>query len=131
MDKHTLQRWITGREFRVGKSHRPFAKLPLVNRVRKIAERKRNYTLCERIDLTRARNFRVQERSEDLLSGSVVLPVIGKRGIGNDVGIAIASFDYTDKEGDDHSVIAICAYEITGVLRKEREVRKVLIIPMI
>jgi hypothetical protein len=131
MDKHTLQKWITGSELRVSKSHCPFAKMPLVNRVKKIAERKQNYSLCEKIDLTRARNFRVQESSEDFLCASVVMPVLGKRGIGNDVGMAVASFGYMDKEGDDHNLIAICAYEITGVVKKERKLRKVLIIPMV
>jgi hypothetical protein len=131
VDKHTLQKWVAGGELRVRKSHRPFAALLLVNRVKKIAERTRNYTLSEKIDLTRARNFRVQESSEDTLSASIVLPVVGKRGMGNDVGMAIASFDYTDGEGDDHHVIAICAYEVTGVVRKERELKRVLMIPVV
>ncbi len=131
MDKHTLQKWVAGSELRVRKSHRPFAAVPFVNRVRKIAEQKRNYTLAEKIDLTRARNFRVQESSEDILSASIVLPVIGKQRVGSDIGMAIASFDYTDHEDDDHHVIAICAYEVTGVVRKERELKRVLVIPVV
>lgn len=131
LDKHTLQKWVAGSELRVRKSHRPFAALPLVSRVKKIAEQRRNYTLSEKIDLTRAKNFRVQESSEDMLSASIVLPVVGKRGMGSDVGLAIASFDYTDHEDDEHHVIAICAYEITGLVKKERELKRVLIIPVV
>ena len=49
------------------------------------------------------------------------MPVIGKQGVGNDVGMAVASFgDYTDKEGDEHGIIAVCAYIVSGVVRKER-----------
>jgi hypothetical protein len=131
MDKHTVQKWIAGSKLRVSKAHHPFANLPLVNRVKRLAEQKQNYTLSEKIDLTRAKNFRIQESSEDFLCASVVLPMLGKRGIGNDVGMAIASFDYTDGEGDDHSLIAVCAYEITGLVKKERKLRKVLIVPMV
>lgn len=131
LDKHTLQKWVAGSELRVRKSHRPFATLPLVNRVKKIAERERHYTLTEKIDLTRARNFRVQESAEDILSASIVLPVIGKQRVGSDIGMAIASFDYTDQEDDGHHIIAICAYEVTGVVKKERELKRVLIVPVV
>ena len=74
---------------------------------------------------------RAQETSEDLLvCCSVQLPLLGKRGIGNDVGMAVASFNYKDKEADEHNVIAVCAYVISGVVRKERKAKHVMIIPM-
>jgi hypothetical protein len=130
MDKHLLQKWVAGAELRLKKSHRPFAKVPLVNRIKKVAARTRHYTLTERIDLTKARDFRAQETAEDILFASVQLPIIGKQGLGNDVGMAIASFYYTDKEGDEHSLIAICAYTVSGVVRKTRELKQTVLIPM-
>jgi hypothetical protein len=130
LDKHTLQKWVAGAELRVTKTHKPFARVPLVSRIKKLAERKQSYTLTEKIDLTKARDFRVQEASEDILFASIQLPVIGKQGVGNDVGIAVASFDYTDKEGDDHRIIAVCAYVVSGVVRKERQLKNVIIIPL-
>jgi hypothetical protein len=131
IDKHTLQKWVAGAELRLTKTHKPFAGMPLVGRIKKLAQRAQEYVLTEKIDLTRARDFRAQETSEDLLFASIQLPVIGKRGIGNDVGMAVASFNYTDTEGDEHSVIAVCAYVINGVVRKERKVKHVLVIPMV
>jgi hypothetical protein len=131
LDKHTLQQWVAGAELRLTKTHRPFAGIPLVNRIKKVAQKTRSYTVTEKIDLTRARDFRVQETAEDILFASIQLPVLGKQGIGNDVGMAVASFNYTDKEGDEHSVIAVCAYVVSGVVRKERKVKHVMIIPMV
>jgi hypothetical protein len=131
IDKHTLQKWVAGAELRLTKTHKPFADVPLIGRIKKLAQRTRKYVLSEKIDLTRARDFRAQETSEDLLFASIQLPVIGKQGIGNDVGMAVASFDYTDEEGDEHSVIAVCAYVISGVVRKERKLKHVMVIPMI
>ena len=130
MDKHTLQKWVAGAELRLKKSHRPFAKVPLMNRIKKVAASTRNYTLTERIDLTKARDFRAQEMAEDILFASVQLPIIGKQGIGNDIGLAVASFYYTDREGDEHNVIAICAYTVSGVVRKTRELKKTILVPM-
>lgn len=130
VDKHTLQSWVAGAELRLQKTHRPFAKVPLLNRIRKVAQRTQAYTLTEKIDLTRARHFRVQESSEDFLFASIKLPVIGKQGLGNEVGIAVANFEYTDAEGDDHEVIAVCAYLVSGSIRKSRELRQVIAIPM-
>ena len=130
VSKLTLQQWVAGAELRVKKSHRPFAKLPLVSRVKKVAEHLQARSFVEKIDLTRAANFRAQTASEDLLFASVDLPVFGKRGIGNDVGLAVASFDYADAEGDKYSLIAVCAYTLSGVVGKKREVKKVLVIPM-
>ncbi|HEX4349080.1 MAG TPA: hypothetical protein VH251_01770 [Verrucomicrobiae bacterium] len=131
IDKHTLQKWIAGAELRLTKTHRPFAGVPLVGRIKKLAARTQQYVVTEKIDLTRARDFRAQETSEDLLFASVQLPVIGERGIGNDVGMAVASFNYTDEEGDEHSIIAVCAYVISGVVRKERKLKHVMVIPMV
>ena len=99
VDKHTLQKWVAGAELRLQKSHQPFAKVPLVNRIKKIAGRTHNYILTEKVDLTRARDFRAQETCEDILFASIHLPILGKRGIGNDVGMAVASFNYTDQGG--------------------------------
>lgn len=129
-DKHTLQQWVAGAELRVKKSHQPLAGVPLVNRVGRLAKVARSYVHTEKIDLTRAKNFRVQESSEDLVTASIDLPVFGKRGVGNTTGLALASFDYMDQEEDEHAVVAICAYELSGVVQKKRELKKVLIIPM-
>jgi hypothetical protein len=130
LEKEIVQGWVAGAEFRVEKEHRPFAKLPLVNQIKPLAEQRRKYTLTERIDLTRAKNFRVQNTAEDFLFASVELPLLGKRGVGNDVGLAVASFDYTDGEGAEHNLIAICAYAMSGVIGKKRELKKVIIVPM-
>jgi hypothetical protein len=130
VDKHTLQGWVAGAELRLKKSRRPFAKMPLLNRIKQVAERTQDYSLTEKIDLTRAKHFRVQEGAEDFLFASIKLPVIGKQGVGNDVGIAVASFDYTDAEGDEHRVIAVCAYLVSGTIRKTRELKQVIAIPM-
>lgn len=88
------------------------------------------YTLTEKVDLTRARDFQAQETSEDILIASIELPILGKRGIGNDSGMAVARFKYRDKEGDEHDVIAICAYIITGVVAKTRDLRQVVTVPL-
>lgn len=130
VDKHTLQQWIAGAELRVVKTRRPFSKVPLLNRVKPLARHERAGVLQEKIDLTRAKKFRVQDAAEDILVASVELPLLGKRGVGNDAGLAVASFDYTDSEGDTHSIIAVCAYEISGAVRKRRGLKRVLIIPM-
>ena len=61
VDKHTLQKWVAGAELRLAKTSRPFAKVPFVNRIKKVAESKRAYTLVEKIDLTRARLVPVVE----------------------------------------------------------------------
>lgn len=130
VEKEMVQGWVAGAELRVEKEDQPFAALPLVNQIKKLAEQRRNYVLSERIDLTRARNFRVQNTAEDFLFASVELPVLGKRGVGNDVGLAVASFDYTDREGAEHHLIAICAYAMSGMIGKKRELKKVIIVPM-
>ena len=62
---------------------------------------------------------------------SIQLPLLGKRGVGNDLGMAVASFNYTDREGTEHRVIAVCAYTISGSVRKTRELRQTLVIPMV
>jgi hypothetical protein len=130
VDKHTLQKWVAGTELRLKKSHKPFAKVPLVNRIKKIAGRTRHYTHTEKVDLTKARDFCAQETSEDILFASIQLPMLGKRGVGSDLGMAVASFNYVDREGDAHRVIAICAYTISGVVRKARELKQTILIPM-
>jgi len=130
VDKHTLQKWVAGAEVRFKKTRKRFAKVPIVRRIGKLSESTKNYILTEKIDLTRARDFCAQETSEDILFASVQLPVIGKRGIGNDIGIAVASFDYVDKEGDEHKIIAICAYIVSGVVRKARELKHTIMIPV-
>lgn len=131
VSKQTLQGWVAGAELRVKKSRRPLVSVPLVNKVNKLAEVAHGYTHSEQIDLTRARNFRMQEGVEDFLFASVSLPILGKRSLGDDIGMAVASFDYTDSEGDKHSVIAICAYELGGVIKKQRTLRHVLTIPVV
>jgi len=130
VEKHMLQKWVAGAEVRFKKTRKRFAKVPLVRRIGKLSERTRDYILAEKIDLTKARNFSAQETSEDILFASVQLPIIGKRGIGNDIGIAVASFDYTDREGDEHKIIAVCAYTVSGVVRKTRELKHAIMIPM-
>jgi hypothetical protein len=131
VDKQTLQSWVAGAELRVTKSRRPLGSVPVLNRVKKLADATQSYTHKEKIDLTRARNFRMQEGSEDFLFASVSLPLMGKRSLGNEVGMAVASFDYTDSEGDQHSLIAICAYVISGVIKKERALKQVLTIRVV
>ena len=130
VDKHTLQKWVAGAEVRFKKTRKRFAKVPLVRRIGKLSESTRNYILTEKIDLTKARDFCAQETSEDILFASVQVPIIGKRGIGNDIGIAVASFDYVDREGDEQKIIAICAYTISGVVRKVRELKHTIMIPV-
>ena len=130
IDKHTLQQWVAGTEVRFKKTRKPLAGVPLMNKLGRLAETTQAYVLSEKIDLTRARDFHAQEASEDLLVASIDLPILGKRGVGNDMGMAVASFKYVDQEGQDHNLIAICAYTISGVVSKTREVRQVIVIPM-
>ncbi|HEX7860633.1 MAG TPA: hypothetical protein VF773_09925 [Verrucomicrobiae bacterium] len=133
VDKHTLQQWLAGAELRFRKTRKPLAgiaSIPILNRFSSVAETTQEYILAEKLDLTKARDFHAQETSEDILIASVQLPFFGKRGVGNDTGMAVASFNYTDREGDDHEVIAICAYTITGVVTKTRELKQVITVPM-
>ena len=133
LDKHTLQQWVAGSEMRFRKTRKPLAALasiPLLNRLGSVSETTQSYILTEKLDLTRARDFHSQETSEDILIASLQLPFFGKRGIGNDTGMAVASFKYTDREGDEHNVIAICAYTITGVVSKSRELKQVITVPL-
>lgn len=129
-DRHTLQQWVAGAEARFKKRRKPLAGIPFVNRIGKLAETTQEYVLAEKIDLTRAKDFHAREATEDFLSASIQLPLLGKRGIGNDTGMAVASFKYTDREGDEHALIAICAYTLDGVVKKTRELRQVLVIPL-
>ena len=131
MDKHTLMQWISGADVRFKKTRKPLAGVPLVNRISRLAERTQEYVHSEKIDLTRARDFKVQETSEDLLIASIQLPLLGKRGVGNDTGLAVASFRYTDELEEEHTIIAICAYTISGVMAKERQLKQVITIPMV
>ncbi len=133
VDKHTLQQWVAGAELRFRKTRKPlaaFASIPILNRFSSVAETTQEYILTEKLDLTRARDFHAQETSEDILIASLQLPFFGKRGVGNDTGMAVASFKYTDKEGEEHDVIAICAYTITGLVQKSRELKQVITVPM-
>jgi hypothetical protein len=130
IDKHTLQQWVAGAEARFKKTRKPLAAIPLVNRIGRLAEAEQEYVLTEKIDLTRARDFHAQQATEDILFASIQLPLLGKRGIGNDTGMAVASFTYEDSEGEIHEVIAICAYTISGMVRKSRELKQVIIVPM-
>ncbi len=130
VDKHTLQQWVAGAEVRFKKTRKPLSAIPLVNRIGRLAETERDYVLTEKVDLTRARDFHAQQTSEDILFASIQLPFLGKRGIGNDMGMAVASFKYADRDGDEHNVIAICAYTISGVVKKSRTLRQVITVPM-
>jgi hypothetical protein len=129
--KHTLQQWVAGAEVRFKKTRKPLSAIPLLNRIGRIAETQQDYVLTEKIDLTRARNFRAQQTAEDILFASINLPLLGKRGIGNDTGMAVASFKYEDRDGDEHDVIAICAYSISGVVSKTRALKQVITVPMV
>lgn len=121
---------------RFRKKRRPLSgitAIPLLGKltsVTSVAETTQDYVLTEKVDLTKARDFQAQEASEDILVGSMQLPILGKKGIGNDSGMAVARFRYTDKEGDDHEVIAICAYTINGLVTKTRELRQVITVPL-
>ena len=124
-----------GRRRRIALSQNPqtlsaFASIPILNRFSSVSETTQQYILTEKLDLTRARDFHAQETSEDILIASLKLPFFGKRGVGNDTGMAVASFKYTDKEGEEHDVIAICAYTITGLVQKSRELKQVITVPM-
>lgn len=130
VDKHTLQQWVAGAEVRFKKTRKPLAGIPLVNRIGRLAESTQDYVLSENIDLTKARDFHAQEATEDMLFASIDLPILGKRGVGNDTGLAVASFKYVDREGEEHHLIAICAYTISGVVNKDRKLRQVIVIPM-
>lgn len=133
LDKHLLQQWVAGAEIRFRKRRKPLAAIaaiPFFGKLGSVAETKQDYVLTERVDLTKAREFQAQETSEDILVASMQLPFLGKRGVGNDSGMAVARFKYTDKEGDDHEVIAICAYTISGVVSKTRELRQVITVPL-
>ncbi len=131
VDKHILQQWVAGAEVKFKKTRKPLSGIPILNRITRIAEAQQDYILTEKIDLTRARDFHAQQATEDILIASVELPLLGKRGVGNDTGMAVASFKYRDGEGDDHEVIAICAYSITGVVTKVRALKQVIIVPMV
>jgi len=115
---------------RFKKTRKRFSGVPLVNRVERLAEATQEYVLTEKIDLTKAKDFRAQEAAEDILFASVDLPLLGKKAIGNDTGMAVASLKYVDREGEEHNLIAICAYEISGMIRKTRELKKVIVVPM-
>jgi hypothetical protein len=130
VDVHTLQQWVAGAEIRFKKTRKPLSGIPLVNRIERFAEAKQEYILAERIDLTRARDFRAQQTAEDILLASIEVPLLGKRGMGNDTGMAVASFSYRDRDGDDHDVVAVCAYTIIGVVQKTRTLKQVITVPM-
>lgn len=130
IEKHTLQQWVAGAEVRFKKSRKPLSGIPVLNRIARIAEAQQEYILTEKIDLTRARDFHAQQATEDILVASIDLPLLGKRGVGNDTGMAVASFEYIDGEGEEHDIIAICAYAISGVVNKSRALKQVMIIPM-
>ena len=131
VDKHILQQWVAGAEVKFKKTRKPLSGIPILNRITRIAEAQQDYVLTEKIDLTRAREFHVQQATEDILIASVDVPLLGKRGVGNDTGMAVASFQYVDGEGEAHEVIAICAYSITGVVTKVRALKQVIIVPMV
>ena len=107
VDKHTLQQWVAGAEIRFKKTRKPLSAIPLVNLIGRLAEAQQDYVLTERVDLTRARDFHAQQTAEDILFASIQMPLLGKQGVGNDTGMAVASFRYEDREGDVHDVIAI------------------------
>lgn len=123
IDRLTLQKWIAGTEIKFHKTRAPLRKLPLLNQLSAIRNLEQEYILTEKIDLTRASNFMVQESTEDFLVASISLPLLGKKVVGNDTGLALACFDYIDSQGDSHKVIGICAYSISGIGKKAREVR--------
>jgi hypothetical protein len=106
------------------------AAIPILGSLNSVAKMTQEYVLTEKVDLTKARDFLAQETSEDILVASIQLPFLGKRGVGNDSGLAVARFKYTGKESDDHEVIAICAYTISGVVGKTRELRQVITVPL-
>jgi hypothetical protein len=133
LDKHLLQQWVAGAEIHFRKKRQPLAAIaaiPFLGNLNSVAKMTQEYVLTEKVDLTKARDFLAQETSEDILVASMQIPFLGKRGVGNDSGLAVARFKYTDKEGDDHEVIAICAYTISGIVSKTRELRQVITVPL-
>lgn len=131
VDKHTLQQWVAGAEASFEKTHKPMSGLPVLKHIKNLAEQTRSYMLKEKIDLTRAKNFRAQQAAEDLMCLSIELPLLGKRGVGNDSGMAVATFEYVDREGDEHSLVVICSYTVSGMVAKERALKRVLVIPVV
>lgn len=130
VEKHLLQQWVAGAEIKFTKSRKPLSAIPLINRITQLAETRQVYVLSEKIDLTRARDFHGQQTSEDLLVASIQMPLFGRQGVGNDIGMAVASFRYKDLDGGEHNVIAICAYSISGLVNRTRTLKQVITIPM-
>ena len=130
IDKLTFQKWIAGTEIKFHKTRTPLKKLPGVNQLSALRNFEQKYVLTERIDLTRASNFLVQESAEDFLVASISLPLFGKKVMGNDTGLVLACFDYVDNEGDAHKVIGVCAYSISGIGKKSREARHSLAVAL-
>lgn len=130
IDKLTFQKWIAGTEIKFHKKRKPLKKVPGINQISALSNYEQDYVLAESIDLTRASNFMVQESSEEFLVASISLPLFGKKVIGNDTGLALACFDYVDREGETHKVIGVCAYSISGVGLKHREIRHSLAIAL-
>ncbi len=79
VDKHTLQSWVAGAELRLQNARRPFANMPWLKRIKKVAERTQGYALAEKIGLTRARHFSVQVSAENFPFASIKPPVVGKQ----------------------------------------------------
>jgi hypothetical protein len=65
-----------------------------------------------------------------MLVGSIQMPLLGKRRVGNDTGMAFGSFRYLDRDGDEHGGIAICAHPISGMVNQTRALKHVITIPM-
>ena len=130
MNKLTLQQWLAGTDITFQKTRTPLKKVPVLNKLAALKNFEQGYTLTEKIDLTRASDFRVQQSSEDFLVASISLPLLGKKVVGNDTGLALACFDYTDQEGDAHKVIGICAYSISGVGKKTRQLRHAMAVAL-
>ncbi len=130
MNALTLQKWLAGTDITFQKTRTPLKKVPVLNKLAALKNFEQGYTLTEKLDLMRASDFQIQQSSEDFLVASISLPLFGKKGIGNDTGLALACFDYTDHEGDSHKVIGICAYSISGVGKKTRELRHAMAVAL-
>lgn len=80
IDALTFQKWIAGTEIKFHKARTPLKKLPGINQLSAIRNFEQKYVLTEKIDLTRASNFLVQESAEDFLVASISLPCSAEGG---------------------------------------------------
>jgi len=95
IDKHTFAKWVAGAEPRLTKTHRPFAGVPLIGRI-KAGAKTQEYVLKLKNLTYPGRGFSRHKKHRRISFASIQLPIWETR-IGNDVGRAVASFNYTTR----------------------------------